>query len=303
MDRPDADIGALQNGETAINRRRAIVVAHRQSQRAQTASLVVSILLAAAGVAATLTRRSAGSIALAGTIWAVLYATVLVPWSARGLRQAAVLQEMFDVDLFGIPWNSVIAGDRIAEPDVNRLSARFRGPIERLRNYYVTSDRLSYLQNVFLCIEQNLSWGPRVRQRYANAVAALGIGWSAVGIAVAIPAGMTITELISSWLTPSLGLLLFCLDQYRAQTTNNARRHQALRVLHSASADAARPERLRLARQLQDATLEMRMHYPRVPEWFFRRFHNLDELDFIRAAGAREGPAHPPPAGAVGGTA
>jgi hypothetical protein len=34
------------------------------------------------------------------------------------------------------------------------------------------------------------------------------------------------------------------------------------------------------ARQVQDVLFQMRRQQPRVPEWFFRRFHDADLADF-----------------------
>lgn len=302
MGRPKRDIGILQNSEQSINRLRAISVAHRRAQRAQGISLLVSVLVAASSLAAIFAGRPVGPIALAGTAWAVFYATILVPWSGRYLRQAAVLQEMFDVDLFGIAWNQVMAGERVAKADINRLAARYRGPDSRLRDYYVTGDRLSYPDAVLFCIEQNLSWGPRVRQRYATFVALVGVGWSVAGVAVALAREMTVTDLITQWFAPSLGLLLLCLDLYRAQTRNIAERERALAELRSAPAGMPPDDQLRLARQLQDVTLQMRLQHPRVPNWFFRWFHDRDLSDFLEAARSADRLAYPPQSGGTGGS-
>jgi predicted pore-forming effector associated with SMODS systems len=58
-----------------------------------------------------------GAVALGGALWAAVYKGVMAPWAERHLRVAATLQEMFDADLLGLPWNRVAIGDRIGDDD------------------------------------------------------------------------------------------------------------------------------------------------------------------------------------------
>jgi len=51
--------------------------------------------------------------------------------SREETRRAATLQEMFDVGIFGLPWNSMAAGHPIEHHEVSRLARRYRGPESR----------------------------------------------------------------------------------------------------------------------------------------------------------------------------
>ncbi|MEK8107928.1 S-4TM family putative pore-forming effector [Micromonospora sp. M12] len=97
------------------------------------------------------------------------------------LRRAAVLQEMFDVRLFRLPWNAVAAGDPVGLPEVSRLDRAFRGDEQYLRDYYEVPD-LPRPYDVLACQQQNLGWGARVRRRYAYTVLAGVALWATVGL-------------------------------------------------------------------------------------------------------------------------
>lgn len=277
-------IAQRQNDEPSLTLLRAIAVVHRSTQRAHGLSLLLSALVAALGLMTVPFPASAAPVTLVGAAWAVLYATVIVPWAGRHLRTSAILQEMFDVRLFGLPWNQVAVGDRLSEDEVSRLSRRFRGSEERLRDYYLVA-ALPVPHDVLFCLEQNLAWGSRVRRRFAHLTIALVVLWCAVGVVLAIAEGSTVVQLISGWLIPSLGLLLLCVDTYRAQMSNTDERTRVLGLLRAVTADPGSPAAsgtglVGLARQIQDVLFHIRRQQPRMPSWFFWRFHDSDLADF-----------------------
>ncbi|MET7400789.1 S-4TM family putative pore-forming effector [Dactylosporangium sp. NPDC005572] len=303
------DSGGLaqrQNSPTSIVLLRAIAVAHRQAHRAHAAALLVSVAVAGLGAVSRAAPDKVGTVTLAGAVWAGVYAAVVAPWAGRHQRTSATLQEMFDVALFDLPWNRVLVGEPVAEDEWNRLSRRFRGDEARLRDYYLVANVRSPYEVMF-CLEQSLAWGSRVRQRYATLLLGLAGLWCAAGVVVTFVNGSKVVDLVSGWLVPSLGLVLFCLDQYRAQAGNTRERKRVLDLLRAADADQAEPA-LRpgpawtaLARQIQDVQYLMRRQQPRVPVWLFRRFHDDDMADFrfkMQVLEARVGsePSPTPPA-------
>jgi hypothetical protein len=264
---------------------RAIAVAHRYSQRAQGGSLAVSVLVAALGLMTRPAPGTTSTVVLVGTGWAVIYATLVVPWSARHMRTSAMLQEMLDVGLFNLPWNGVLVGDRVSEDDVSRLSRRFRGDLNRLRDYYLVAN-VPAPYDVLFCLKQNLAWGSRVRRRFANALVVVVVLWLATGFIVGIATGGTISQFVTQWFVPSLGLLLLCLDIYRAQVSITRERTRVVVLLRPVVDDPASPVLASdltftaFARRIQDVLFQLRRQQPRTPDWFFRLFHDRDKEDF-----------------------
>ncbi|MEV6637360.1 S-4TM family putative pore-forming effector [Actinoplanes sp. NPDC051470] len=285
MMRAERRIDLLQNDARSVVLLRAIAVTHRNVQRVQAVSLAMSLVIAGSGIVARITDAGLSAVAVAGTLWAALYALVLAPSARRYLRTSATLQELLDTTLFNLPWNSVLAGDPLSEEEVSRLSRRYRGDQKPLLDYYLVSTA-GWPYDVLFCFEQNLAWGSRVRRRLADGLIGLAIAWCVGGVAVAFATEATVTALVSSWLIPSLGLLLFCSDQARAQNAVTQERSRVLGLVRAVIDDptsshlADEAEFTRFARQVQDSLLLARRQQPRTPQWFFRLFHDDDLSDF-----------------------
>jgi hypothetical protein len=278
-------LAVRQNSMRIIDLHRAISVAHRHAQRAHAAALLMSMVVAGFGVLARVAPSTAATVSLVGAVWAAAYAVVVAPWAARYQHTSATLQEMLDTELFGLPWNRVTVGDKIADDHVSELKSRFRGDDRRLHDYYLIAD-VPAPYDVLFCLEQNLGWGSRVRQRYAQLLLTVAVLWCVAGVVIGFAAGLRTSELVSSWFVPSLGLLLLCLDTYRAQIANTRERTRVKRLVVAAADDPAGspltdgPEWTLFARRVQDVLFQLRAHQPRVPVWFFRRFHDRDQHDF-----------------------
>jgi hypothetical protein len=298
-------IARLQDSPRSINLLRAISVAHAHVQFAQMASLVVSFLLAGLSLLTWLLPTAALSLSLTGAVWAVAYALAVTPWRNRYLRISATLQEMFDGELFNLAWNRVMVGDRVSDDEVSRLGRRYRRDAARLQGYYLVAE-VPAPYDVLFCQEQNLAWGSRVRRRFASVLVAVVMLWSASGVTVAFATGETVSRLLSDWFVPSLGLLLLCLDTFHAQLSVARERTRVLGLVRTVADDPASlvlgtPESFAtFARQVQDVLFQTRLQQPRVPKWFFQRFHDADTADFhykmreLEANLAGAGPAAAP---------
>jgi SMODS-associating 4TM effector domain len=274
-------IARLQDSSRSINLLRAVSVAHGHTQSAQMASLVISFLVAGL----SLLLRLVPVAALAGAVWAVTYALLVTPWRNRYLRTSATLQEMFDVEVLGLTWNRVMVGDRVPDDEVSRLSCRYRRDVTGLLGYYLVAD-VPAPYDVLFCLEQNLAWGSRVRRRFARVLVAVVVLWCGTGVTVALATGETVSRLISGWFVPALGLLLLCVDTFRAQLSVARARTRVLGMLRAVADDPESPVLASsdsfstFARQVQDVLFQTRLQQPRVPTWFFQRFHDRDAADF-----------------------
>jgi hypothetical protein len=278
-------LGTTQDSESALRLLKAVRVAHQNNQWAQGLSFVVSAGLAAGGLVIRNHLGATATIAVLGAAWAAFYRLLMAPWAEQHLRTAATLQEMFDVEILGLPWNQVAVGDRIGEEEVSRLARRFRGDQNQLRGYYLIANAAAPY-GVLFCLEQNLAWGSRIRRRFAQLVGTFALLWSAVGVVHALSTGGSVNRLLGGWFVPSLGLLLLCLDMYRTQVASSRERTRILRLVRSVLEDPGSPlipnaaSFAAFARQVQDTLFHMRRVQPRMPYWYFRRYHDADKADF-----------------------
>ncbi|MDX2547004.1 S-4TM family putative pore-forming effector [Streptomyces sp. WI04-05B] len=281
-----------QNDPDLLILLKAASVSHRRAKRLASAHVSLSVLLAAVGVAGVFAPvlRTPGT--LLGLVWALAYAAGARLWGRGEMRRAALLQEKFDVQLLGLPWNTVLAGGT-APPaeEVGRVARRYTASESRLHDYFFEATALSRPLDVFACQLQTLGWGARVRRRYATTVSCALALWTTAGVATGLARSMTVSELLLHWFVPSLGLLLLGLDTVAAQRDTAGAREHAQSVLLAAMREhvsrgrpaADVPGLLQLARQGQDVLLQTRLGQVRVPDWFFRRFQTSDREDFVRA--------------------
>jgi hypothetical protein len=282
-----SSIRQRQNDPAMLSLLCAMSASHARAQRLDSLKTLVSVFIAVLGLAAALASSAAAPITIAGGAWALAYSAGLASWGDNELRRAALIQEMFDVRLFRLPWNAVTVGDELSPHDVSRLRRRYHGDEDSLRDYYEIPD-LPRPYDVFACQQQNLGWGARVRRRYAYAVLS-GVGlWAGVGLLVGGIVGLSVVQLVLRWYVPSLGALLFGLDTYRGQRDVASERERVLSIVRERITLAAKKVRHNhsdaeltlLARQVQDMVFQTRLRQIRVPNWFFVRFRATDRVDF-----------------------
>lgn len=287
-----SSILTAQNEPGMLSWLRALSVSHTRAQRLAELRTGLSVLIAVSGLVAAFTASVATPVTVLGAAWALAYSIGLASWESSEVRRAALLQEMFDTRLFGLPWNGVMAGEQSAAQEISWLSRRYKGREDTLRDYYEIPD-LPNPYDVLACQLQNLGWGSRIRRRYARAVLTAVIVWAVAGLVVGGVAGLTLSELGLRWYVPSLAALLLGVNTYREQRDIAAERNRVLSLVRTQIALAAkRPEQsgadaelTTLARQVQDLIFQTRQRQTRVPNWFFHRFRETDRTDFQAAMG------------------
>ncbi|GGO69624.1 S-4TM family putative pore-forming effector [Nonomuraea cavernae] len=283
MPAPPGTVQERQNRPHMHDLLRAARLCHLRAQRIDGLRLSVSALLGLLGLIGAVAPATATPIAVGGALWAIAYAAGLGTAGRGALRRAALLQEMFDVEVFELPWNDVAAGKRIPIHEVHALAQRSKLSDEAVRDYYVTVG-LPRPFDVLGCQAQNLSWAARIRRRFARVLlTAVGV-WSVTGLAVGWAVGLTVGELLLRWYVPSIGALLMALDTYRAQRDTATERDRVADLLDDrTNSPGQAADLLVLARQVQDVVLHARQTHVRVPEVFSRWSQAKDRADYEAA--------------------
>ncbi|GAA3395818.1 S-4TM family putative pore-forming effector [Cryptosporangium minutisporangium] len=273
-----------QNDPRLLDLLRASAVAHRRVQHIDLLRLAVSVLVAAIGLVSAFVSSLAGLAAVLGGVWAALYSLGLAGWSNQELRKASVLQEMFDVELFDMTWNAVVAGDPVQPHEVRRLSKQYRGPDELIVDYYEVPDVPSPY-DVVACQQQSLAWGARLRRRYAHAVLTGAAALAVVGPIVAVVNSLTLVAMVTRWYVPALGVLLLSIDTWRAHRAVAEDRERVLKLLSESVRRSVRDREVeavlpQLTREVQTLLFLTRVRVPRVPNLFFLRHRESDREDF-----------------------
>ncbi|MFE9806741.1 S-4TM family putative pore-forming effector [Streptomyces sp. NPDC005548] len=290
---PPRAIHERQLDDDMLLLQRAASASHQRGQLLEAVRVTAAVALAAAGVLITLIGHGRTVVSIVGFFWFVVSAFLLKGLAGNTARQGALLQEMFDVTLFHLPWRSTVAGDPVPEPDVRRLARKLpRGGAKDKRitaGWYDPTNDVHYPYDVFIAQEQNLAWDARLRRRYSYLIATIAMLWTAVGlVAGLVVADATLGDTLLSFFVPSLAAYQIAYEIWSGQRKVAEERDRLTKVvnaeLHNGHPGPVLDDewhRLRnVARDVQDGVLRTRLDTTRVPEWFYDRFRNDDERDF-----------------------
>jgi hypothetical protein len=294
---PAEPIQVRQGREEMIELVRASSVIHRRGQRIEAVRVAVAVAMAIGGIVTSISGEGRVPFSVIGAGWFFVSVLVLKGWAAHTARQGALLQEMFDVSLFYLPWRWTLCGDTISEPDVLRLAKRMKvGSARDLRitqGWYDSTTGVHHPYDVFISQEQNLRWDARLRRDYSTLVAVVALAWATIGVLASIViAETTVTTALVAFFVPSFAAFQLAHEIYTSQRRIAAERERLAKELAAIfraaqPGDLADDERLRLreqARNIQDGIFRTRLDVTRVPQWFYRLHRRSDEDDFAKAA-------------------
>ncbi|WP_327745144.1 S-4TM family putative pore-forming effector [Streptomyces europaeiscabiei] len=290
---PPQAIHERQLDDDMLLLQRAASASHQRGQLLEAVRVTAAVALAAAGVLITLIGHGRTAVSIVGFFWFVVSAFLLKGLAGNTAREGALLQEMFDVALFHLPWRATVAGEAIPEPDVRRLARKLpRGGAKDKRitdGWYDPTNDVHHPYDVFIAQEQNLAWDTRLRRRYSHLIAATAMLWAAVGlVAGLVVADATLGNTLLSFFVPSLAAYQIAYEIWSGQCKVADERDRLTKVVNTELRNG-RPgpvpddewHRLRnVARDVQDGVLRTRLDTTRVPEWFYKRFRDDDERDF-----------------------
>ncbi|TXH03691.1 MAG: hypothetical protein E6R09_03435 [Rhodocyclaceae bacterium] len=223
-----------------------------------------------------------------------LFDRIQKDWLERGAK----LQEQFDTDVFGLPWNRFVTGTPVEREDVRRLSAK---PLSERREehfqawYEVCIGRLPLHLARLIGQRTNISYDARLRRRYGGWLLTLTLFFGVALLYAGLHKGLQFPDLIMTLVVPFMPVLTWALRE-RMQHANAAISLTNLngewdkiwiKALGGADAVALTVE----SRFLQDAIYQHRERSPLVFDWVYSIFRaaNEDEAhhaaeDFVREA-------------------
>lgn len=103
---------------------------------------------------------------------------ILHTTESRLRENAATYQELFDTNVLGIPWNSILIGRKPNQKLITKYAQRFPAKkLRKLRNWYPTSiESLPNNQVITMCQRVNVWWDARLRYSLSICLAFLSLG-------------------------------------------------------------------------------------------------------------------------------
>ncbi|GAA1883218.1 S-4TM family putative pore-forming effector [Actinomadura bangladeshensis] len=267
-------IGRRQDEARHLRRLLAYSDLYHRSQRWRRARMAGTLLIAAvAPVAVVFFPAGSETLAALGAAWLVASRTGLAWLEERAVRRAAAVQELYETDLFGLPWNAALAGPRPAPEEVVAATGRIRRP-DRYRGWFgIDVEDVPWPGDVLLCQRQSMVWSLRDHRAYGGALVAAGLGWFGVGLGLALYRDMSLADYLVKLFLPVCPALLDCVELAGAHWRHAARREEVLREIQNLwDAHRADPAGLDPAdcRRVQDAAYLLRRDGPKIPGAFYR---------------------------------
>lgn len=230
-------------------------------------------------------------LALASLILLVMDTALFDRIQKDRLKCGAKLQEMFDTDVFGLPWNRFVTGAPVEHEDVRRLSAK---PLSEKREanfqdwYEVCIGRLPLHLARLIGQRTNISYDTRLRRRYGGWLLTLTLLFGVALLYAGLYKGLLFPDLIMTLVVPFLPVLTWALRE-RMQQANAATSLTNLngewekiwtKALGGGDEVALTVE----SRSLQDAIYQHRERSPLVFDWVYSVFRSANEDEAHHAA-------------------
>jgi hypothetical protein len=290
-------ISDRQRSARSIELQRAAAVVHRRVQKLEALRYYISIGFAGLGLLATLSSRGTALLALGGLAWSLVSFALLLPTTQTLHRLAVTIQEMFDTELFRLPWNRGLAGARVAEVDIRRLERRL--PVDGRTDgliragWYVDTSGIPCPYDVLICQLENLGWDTRLRRWYGRLLRwSVGI-WLVAGVLIGLALHISVEQLLLLWFVPSIAIVALALELSHRQAVVAADKDRLLRLVSQALEGRDNGNELKgmdsaefrqFVRNVQDGIFLARLGGPRVPYLVYLLFRVHDERDFADVA-------------------
>ncbi len=231
---------------------------------------------------------SVGLGALAGS-WIVASRTVFVALEKRSATRAAIIQERFDTQFFGMPQVSFRA-PHVTPEDVSRLvgdDERAKASIERhtLRDWYPIDPELPGEVSIAIAQRANAAYAERLLGIHATVWLALVLLWSFATLCLSLWLGLSFSTFLLGVALPLLPALLDVIDQWRlTELARGERRSLANDIERSIRQLKDAPISPEDLLRWQDQLYVLRRDSPQVPSFIYWKTRKVNEVAMHTAA-------------------
>ena len=209
----------------------------------------------------------------------------------------AKIQEVFDTELLGIPWNAIRVGERPLPETIVGLSDQFKkarakdsDSITRLQNWYpVVAGKLPLELGRLVCQRSSMVWDANMRKRYCRLYIVVIFLMVIAGTGYALLREWTLAQFLLGVVAPLLPAIVkvwrgYSKHQESAGASERARQSLSATWTQAMTRDASADVLLTDSRHLQDELFDRRKTSSRVPNWFYRSYRPEFERQMTRGA-------------------
>jgi hypothetical protein len=279
-----AAIRERQNDRPALAAARAFRRRYMLARRWRTLRFAGSALIGTAGIALALfgSASSAEYIGAIGAAWLLGSRIAMRPNERRRQHDGALAQEVFDTEVFRLPWNGTRAGRRPAPEDIANWGRRQSE--EDLPDWYPDTNGANHPVDVLICQRAIVTWARQDHETYARLLrwvaTAIGIGIIALALALDLSLGEFLLRLGLPYL-PLAFEMLDVADENSRFAELKLRLEENADALFAEAVDGTAPT-VESCRQLQDEIFASRRGVG-IPQWFYSvtrdgRQRNMEEV-------------------------
>jgi hypothetical protein len=247
---------------------------------------IANLVLPASSLSRLTREHIAGWFALYGVLMLLVDEFVIDREQQRCKRKAATAQEMFDVELFQLPWNATKAHERLDPSDVAQLAGKsLEGDpsASLLRDWYPPSVGEVPLEiGRLICQRTNLWWDSQLRRWYAAGLFAFSAALVVLAASAAKVFGLSFDRMLISLITvgPALRWAIREGRRHRSiadlldRLSSRGKDLQKQVLEGRLSSDQAR----QTSRELQDAIYDHRCSAPIGFRWVYKVFRPKFEV-------------------------
>jgi SMODS-associating 4TM effector domain len=246
--------------------------------------LGVGISLGTAGVILALLERSTSDyLATAAAGWIVLSRMVLLAQERIAQGDGALAQEVFDTEVFDLPWNVALAGPRPAPEDLRNWGERQTE--DELRNWYADTAPAKHPIDALICQRATVTWARQDHATYAQILRVLAYAALALTVILGLVLGLSLGGYLLRLGIPILPAVLDIsdvADDNAALGRSRGRIAYEANRLYEKACDTQNAPTIQECRTLQDEIYSSR-RVMGVPSWFYRltrsrRQRNMEEV-------------------------
>jgi len=289
MSIPQNSIPERQNEPEFLKRMSAAIHLYTAAKRCAAVQAAATVL---APLALSITSIVAPQVA----VWSALYSLLIAILDPalfdrvqkHWKEQAATLQELFDCDLFELPWNALVCGERPSPELIHRAAERFSGTTPK--DWYPVAIRVLTMPfGRLICQRSSVSWDSELRRRY---VLTLRILSGILGIAIVVIAfalNLPLQVFILSLLAPAVPIVQWMIKEAGLQQDSLDRLDRLSSFIDQTWEGVLKGEinddgSIAASRQIQDQLYLHRESNQPIQDWIYRLFRPSQEGEMQAAA-------------------
>lgn len=212
---------------------------------------------------------------------------IFEPFERSCINTAAIIQEAFDVKLFEISWNQILAGSKPSPEVVDSESRSFGPKTEGLANWYEIPDELPKGLQILICQRANLVWDSRIRNYFGYVLYSWALIIFSIGLGVSYSLNLSLSDYLFVFLIPSLSPIVssyrWGFRHFEVATEKRKLEAQFSHVWEAALVSEGKNIEAN-CRTIQDGIFLLRKKEVLVPDWFYKAFQPDFQKSMVAAS-------------------